>query len=179
MVGVLLLLFLIVPIVELYVIIEVGGWLGVWPTLGLLVLVSVVGAWLVKHEGLGVWTRAQRQLQRSELPANELLDGLLILFAGALMLTPGFVTDIVGLVLLVPPTRALVRSLLSRRFRRRFDLATGGFAGPGGSFGFARVYDVRDVGDVTPPQWRGSRGADQIGPPPDQHAPHRDERAGS
>jgi UPF0716 protein FxsA len=179
MVGVLLLLFLIVPIVELYVIIEVGGWLGVWPTLALLVLVSVVGAWLVKREGLGVWNRAQRQLQRSELPANELLDGLLVLFAGALMLTPGFITDIVGLVLLVPPTRVLVRSLLGRRFRRRFDLATGGSAGQSGSFGYARVYDVRDVGDVTPPEWRTTRQADQIGPPRAGQAPPRDGRSGS
>jgi UPF0716 protein FxsA len=169
MVGVLLLVFLIVPIVELYVIIEVGQWLGVWPTLALLVVLSITGAWLVKREGVGVWRRAHRQLDRAELPANELLDGLLILVAGALMLTPGFVTDLVGLVLLVPPTRALARSGLSRRFRRRFDVAASAYGGPGATFGFARAYDVadvgevydvgevRNVGDVTPPEWRRPR----------------------
>jgi UPF0716 protein FxsA len=166
MVGVLLLLFLIVPIVELYVIIEVGQWLGVWPTLGLLVALSVAGAWLVKREGIGVWRRAQRQLERAELPATELLDGLLILAAGALMLTPGFVTDVVGLLLLIPPTRAVARAGLSRRFRRSFDVAAGTYAGPGATFGFARAYDarrtydvgeVRNVGDATPPEWRRPR----------------------
>jgi UPF0716 protein FxsA len=156
MAGVLLVLFLIVPIVELYVIIVVGQSLGVVPTLALLVLLSVAGAWLVKREGLGVWTRFQSQVARGALPTNELLDGLLILIAGALMLTPGFVTDVVGILLLIPPARALVRALLVRRFRARLEVGTtAGFGGPGGTFVYGRVYDVENVGDVTPPQWRG------------------------
>jgi UPF0716 protein FxsA len=155
MAGVLLLLFLIVPIVELYVIIQVGQSIGAGPTLVLLVLLSVAGAWLVKREGLGVWARFRAQLERGALPANELLDGLLILLAGALMLTPGFVTDVVGILLLIPPCRAVARSMLARRYRARLEAATvGGLGGPGGSFVYGRVYDVEHVGDVTPSRRR-------------------------
>jgi UPF0716 protein FxsA len=154
MAGLLLLLFLIVPIVELYVIIQVGSWLGVVPTLALLVLVSVLGAWLVKREGLGMWARVRSQLERGALPANELIDGFLILLAGALMLTPGFVTDIVGILLLIPATRSLARLVFARRFKARLERATVGYGGSGGSFGYRAVYDVQDVGDVTPPEWR-------------------------
>lgn len=163
MVGVMLLVFVIVPIVELYVILQVGQLLGVLPTIGLLVAVGVSGAWLVKREGLGVWRRVQRQLERGELPTAEVVDGFLILTAGALMLTPGFITDVVGLVLLVPPGRALVRAALQRRYRHRPVVAGGvsasaaGFGGPGVGFVYtSRVVatDVVDVGDVTPPEWR-------------------------
>jgi UPF0716 protein FxsA len=156
MAGVLLLLFLIVPIVELYVMIQVGSWIGVAPTIALLILVSVTGAWLVKREGLGVWARFRAQLDRGVLPTNEILDGFLILLGGALMLVPGFVTDAVGILLLVPPARALARLLLARRFTRRLERATVGYGGPGQSFTYRRVYDVQQVGDVTPPEWRGA-----------------------
>jgi UPF0716 protein FxsA len=154
MAGVLLLLFLIVPIIELYVIIQVGSWLGAGPTLALLILVSVAGAWLVKHEGLQVWARFRSQLDRGVVPTNEILDGFLILLAGALMLVPGFVTDIVGILLLIPFTRALARLLLARRFAARLERATVGYGGAARNVASRRVYDVRDVGDVTPPQWR-------------------------
>ena len=146
----LLLAFLVVPIVELAVIVQVSGSLGLLPTLALLVAVSVAGAWLVKREGLGVWRRLQATLGRGDLPADDLVDGLCVLFAGALLLTPGFVTDALGLVLLVPPSRAVVRGLLLRRFRRRIEAGlAGGAAGPGGTtWGFtggaARVH----VGDA-------------------------------
>jgi UPF0716 protein FxsA len=159
---VLLLLFLIVPIVEIYVIIQVGEAIGALPTIALLILVSVVGSWLVKREGVGVWQRAQAQLQRGEMPANELIDGILILLAGALMLTPGFVTDIVGVLLLLPPSRALLRVALVKRYRNRL-LAGASFGGPGTSFVYSRVYDVQDVGDVTPPEWREGSRRDELG----------------
>jgi UPF0716 protein FxsA len=154
MAGVLLLLFLIVPIVELYVIIQVGQAIGALPTLALLVGISIAGAWLVRREGIGVWQRAQGQLQRGEMPTTELIDGVLILVAGALMLTPGFVTDGVGLFLLLPPTRALMRTALVRRYRGRLVSRVEGYRRPGGVFVRTRVYDVEDVGDATPPQWR-------------------------
>jgi UPF0716 protein FxsA len=157
MAGALLLLFLIVPIIELYVIIQVGQWLGVFPTLALLIGVSIAGAMLVRREGLGVWRRAQRQLSQGEIPTNELIDGLLILTAGALMLTPGFLTDTVGLLLLVPPSRVLVRSALVRRYRHRLASGASAYRSSSGGFTFTRVYDVRDVGDVTPPEWRDER----------------------
>jgi UPF0716 protein FxsA len=114
---VLALLFLVVPIFELYVIIQVAHAIGVFNTLGLLILDSVVGGWLMKREGLGVLRRLQAKLQGGELPSTELVDGFLILFGGALMLAPGFLTDLLGMSLLLPPVRAVVRRLLARRFK--------------------------------------------------------------
>lgn len=119
MFAALALLFLVVPFVELFVLIQVGQAIGTLPTIGLLVVVSVVGAWLVKKEGLGVVRRAQEQARRGQVPAKELVDGVLILLAGALMLTPGFFTDIFGLALMVPPVRAAVRAAASRQLSRR------------------------------------------------------------
>lgn len=134
MAFVLLLLFLVVPIVELYVIVQVAQGVGVLNTMVLLVVVSVVGSWLVKHEGLGVLRRMREQLDDARLPTDELTDGVLILFAGALMLTPGFLTDLLALLLLLPPTRAAIRVLLLARFRRRIESGLGfTVAAPGGA----------------------------------------------
>lgn len=115
-------LFLVVPFVELFVIIQVGRAVGVVDTIAVLVLVSVVGAWLVKREGLSVLGRAQERVDRGAVPGRELVDGVLILFAGALLLTPGFVTDLVAILLLVPPVRAALRSGVVRQLRRRAEL---------------------------------------------------------
>jgi UPF0716 protein FxsA len=120
--AVLALLFLVVPFVELFVLIQVGHVIGALPTIGLLVVVSVVGAWLVKREGLGVLRRAQEQVRRGEVPARELVDGALIILAGALMITPGFFTDVFGIALLLPPVRAAVRAAASARLARRARL---------------------------------------------------------
>lgn len=114
-------LFLVVPIAELAVIIQVAQGVGVLNTIVLLVVVSVVGAWLVKREGIGVVRRTQRAVQRGQLPHRELVDGALIMFAGALLLTPGFLSDVLGIVLLVPPSRAVVRTALLHRFRNRIE----------------------------------------------------------
>lgn len=119
MVGLLFLAFLVVPFLELFVILKVGGALGAVNTIGLLVLVSVVGAWLVKREGLAVLRRAQARIQSGGMPAKELIDGVLILFAGALLLTPGFLTDVVGVLLLLPPVRAGLRASTTSALRRR------------------------------------------------------------
>ena len=116
---VLALLFLAVPFVELFVILQVGQTVGVLNTIALLIVVSFVGAWLVKREGLGVLRRAQAQLNAGRVPTVELVDGVLILFAGALLLTPGFVTDCVGILLLLPPVRAAVRAYARRRLAER------------------------------------------------------------
>ncbi len=124
--GWLFLLFLVVPIAELAVILQVGQLIGPWYTILLLLAVSVVGAWLVKREGLGVVRRFRRQLDAGTLPGKELADGVMILFAGALLLTPGFITDTLGLSLLLPPVRAAIRAALLRRlavrvrYRRRY-----------------------------------------------------------
>ncbi len=124
MVAVLFLLFLVVPFLELFVILQVGRTIGALNTVAVLVLVSVAGAWLVKREGLGVLRRAQERVQRGAVPGRELVDGVLILFAGALLLTPGFLTDVVALLLLVPPVRAAVRVAVTRRLRHRADIRT-------------------------------------------------------
>jgi UPF0716 protein FxsA len=115
---ILFLVFVVTPIVELAVIVQVAGSTGVLNTIGLLVLVSVVGAWLVRREGLDILRRAQEEAAQGRIPGREIVDGLLVLGAGALMLTPGFVTDAVGLALLFPPTRALVRAMATRRLTR-------------------------------------------------------------
>jgi UPF0716 protein FxsA len=117
--GPLVLLFILVPIAELYVIIQVGHALGVLNTLGLLFLVSIAGAWLMKREGLSALRRAQRQVDAGMVPGRELVDGGLILLAGALLLAPGFITDAIGLLLLLPPVRAAVRAVVRRRLERR------------------------------------------------------------
>ncbi len=115
-------LFLIVPLVELYVIIQVGQGIGALNTIALLIAVSVVGAWLAKREGLGVLRRIKLQLDRGQLPGAELVDGLLVLFAGALLLTPGFLSDCLAIALLIPPVRAGVRRIVRGWFERHVDL---------------------------------------------------------
>ena len=150
MAWVLLLLFLVVPVAELAVIVQVAGSMGVLPTLGLLVLISVAGAWLVKREGLGALRRVQDNLARGELPTSDLVDGLLILFAGALLLTPGFVTDSVGFLLLLPPSRAVIRAVVLRRVARRIVEGLGfGVAGPGfAAWGTTTTSSRVHVGDA-------------------------------
>ena len=117
-------LFIVVPVVELYVIIEVGGAIGVLPTIGLLLLDSIVGAALVRHQGRAVWNRFNRALAENRLPARETFDGAMVILGGALLLTPGFITDVFGLALLIPPSRALVRRLSSWAALRRFGFGT-------------------------------------------------------
>jgi UPF0716 protein FxsA len=110
----LFLLLLVVPIAELWVIVEVAGALGIPETLALLVLVSVAGAWLLKQQGMATWLRLKRSLERGDIPAEEVTDGALILLGGALLLTPGFLTDLVGLTLLLPPSRAVIKGSFRR-----------------------------------------------------------------
>ena len=125
MFAALALAFLVVPFAELYVLIKVGQVVGALPTVALLVLVSVAGAWLVKREGLGVARRAREQMAVGMVPGRELVDGVLILFAGALLLTPGFLTDLLGIALLVPPVRAALRTFAIHRLARRAGLEPG------------------------------------------------------
>lgn len=123
MLAVLILLLVSVPLLELFVIVQVAGGLGVGQTILLLLVVSVVGAWMVRRSGLGVLNQIRTRLAQGEIPGKELVDGVLILVAGALMLTPGFLTDAVGLLLLFPPTRMAVRSVLMRRYSKRITVA--------------------------------------------------------
>ena len=104
-------------------IIKVGGAIGIGPTILLLLLDSLLGAFLLRHQGRSAWVAFNRAMAESRLPAKEVLDGVLIIFGGALLLTPGFITDILGLILLIPPTRALVRAILVKRFADRLIVA--------------------------------------------------------
>jgi UPF0716 protein FxsA len=117
---ILLLAFVVVPIVELYVIVQVGQAIGVLQTIALVILMSMAGAWLMKREGLKAWNAFVRATQERRVPAKEVADGALVLFGGALLLTPGFVSDIAGLVLILPPTRALFRRSLTGFVANRF-----------------------------------------------------------
>jgi UPF0716 protein FxsA len=117
-VPLLILLFIVVPLVELYVILQVGQAIGVLPTIGLLVADSVLGSMLLRSQGRAAWHRFNDAIAAGRPPAREVLDGGLIIFGGALLLTPGFVTDVLGLGLLLPPTRAVVRRMLIRALTR-------------------------------------------------------------
>ena len=107
--------FIVVPLVELYVIIQVGEAIGVWWTIALLLADSLLGGWLMRSQGRAAWRRFQRTVAEGRVPGREVADGGLIIFGGALLLTPGFVTDIFGALFLLPPTRAVIRRLILRR----------------------------------------------------------------
>ncbi|MCR9261474.1 MAG: FxsA family protein [Pseudomonadaceae bacterium] len=111
----LLLIFFITPIVEMYLLITVAGYIDAWPTIALVMLTAVIGVALLKRQGLATLTRGVSRMNAGEVPAQEMAEGILLAVAGALLLTPGFVTDAVGFVLLFPPSRqALVVLLLKR-----------------------------------------------------------------
>jgi UPF0716 protein FxsA len=115
----LVLLFIAVPIAELAVIIQVGQAIGIWWTIALLIADSVLGSMLMRMQGRAAWRRFNEAVQAGRVPTREVLDGALVIFGGALLLTPGFLTDVLGLILLLPPTRALVRRVLARRLTHR------------------------------------------------------------
>jgi UPF0716 protein FxsA len=118
--GLLVAAFVIVPIVEIYVIIRVGQVIGPWWTILLLIADSIFGAWLVKHEGRRAWSALVAALQSGRMPAKELADGGLVLVGGTLMVSPGFVTDLAGILLILPFTRPVARRVLTRLVTRRF-----------------------------------------------------------
>ena len=115
MFQILLLLFLVVPIIEIYLLIQVGGYLGAGTTIFLVVFTAVLGAWLLRIQGFSTMRRVQNSVARGEIPAIEMLGGVLLLLSGALLLTPGFFTDTIGFLLLFPVVRhGLVIWFLSR-----------------------------------------------------------------
>lgn len=106
------------PVVELYTIIRMSSYIGFLDTLGVMFLVAVLGSWLVKREGVRVWRRFNESVAAGQIPTRDIVDGVLILGAGALLLTPGFLSDVVGLLILFPPTRTVFRGLLLKGSRR-------------------------------------------------------------
>jgi len=135
-------LLLGLPILEIYVIIQVGEAIGALPTIALLIADSLVGAWLMRTQGRLVWRRFTAALEAGRPPAREVLDGALVIVGGALQLAPGFVTDVAGLLMVVPPTRAIIRRSLVRRLARRGAVRLG--------FGPARPAGHRPPGSRAP-----------------------------
>ena len=122
MLAKLLLVFLTVPLVEIMLFIEIGSRIGTWMTLLIVVLTAMLGASLAHREGLKTWWRLQEKLSQGHLPNEELLDGALVLLAGALLLTPGFLTDTLGILLLYTKTRQVIKRWLRRRLTRRWRM---------------------------------------------------------
>ena len=151
----LVIVFIVVPLAELYVLIQVGREIGAPLTIGLLIADSLLGAALMRSQGRATWRRFNAALSEGRVPHREVLDGALVIFGGALLLTPGFLTDVLGLILLAPPTRALVRAMLVRRFAGRVvtGAARGAEARRGQMFSFqarapgGRSRDPRHRGD--------------------------------
>ena len=132
-------LLVVLFIAELWVLIQVAMHIGVLNTVALLVLMPIIGGWLVKRSGLAVFRRLQHTLDAGGIPHREVVDGFVLLFAGFLLIIPGFITDALGLLLVLPPVRILVRTMLLRSFRQRTSLAFRFVDGMG------RRVDIRDV----------------------------------
>lgn len=160
---VLVLLLLVVPTLEIAVIIGVGRVIGAWPTLVLLLVESALGAWLVKREGARTWSALATALNSGRMPSRQLADAALVLVGGTLLLTPGFVTDLVGFVFILPFTRPVARRALEAVVTRRLlsaTFVTAGFPPPPGRSGAAGPGSVPTDGSAAPP--RRSSAADDV-----------------
>lgn len=121
-------LFIVLPFVELVILLQIGGEIGALNTIVLIVGTGIVGGYLAKREGLSVWRRFQEKLSQGGMPGDELIDGLIILVAGALLVTPGVITDVVGLLGLLPPSRSVLKSQIRKRlFIDTASSVVGGF----------------------------------------------------
>ncbi len=124
MLGRLILLFLLTPAVELALLIQVDQVIGFWATVGLILVTGIVGSHLARREGVSTWRRLNDRLQAGDLPGTELADGIIILVAGALLITPGILTDVIGFLGLLPFTRAYLRRFVMRWFQRKMEQGT-------------------------------------------------------
>ena len=115
----LVIVFIVVPIAEIALLVRVGTAIGVWWTVALLIADSIIGSLLLRTQGRAVWRRFQATMQAGRMPHREVQDGVLVIFGGALLITPGFISDILGLILLIPPSRAVVRRLVMRSLAKR------------------------------------------------------------
>ena len=164
-------LFIGIPLIEIYLFIQVGGAIGVWSTIGLVILTAFIGTALLRQQGLATLARAQSELDRQQLPVRELFDGVCLLVGGLLLLTPGFLTDALGFALLIPPLRAIlgrgVWAALARSRNVHFSVYGTGYGagnapgtgdpGPGGpvldgeEFGVRRDESATDEAPSDPP----------------------------
>jgi len=143
MLPVLLILFVLVPIAELYVIIQIGEAIGVLPTIAILVADSIIGSVLMRTQGRAAWRRFNAAVSEGRVPTREVLDGVLVVAGGLALLTPGFLTDVVGVLFLLPPTRAVIRRVFLGRLAARMALT-------GASWGVGRMAS-RFGGDARQP----------------------------
>ena len=127
MFGRLLLLFILVPLAELYLFMTLGDWLGLPKTIAIIILTAVIGAALTKSQGRLAMQKLKQAASEGRMPHKEAMDGILILIAGAVLLTPGFLTDTVGFLLLVPPVRALIRGRLTEKLKSKIQVSAPGF----------------------------------------------------
>lgn len=175
--SVFLFLFIIMPIAEMAVLIQVGGMIGVLNTVGLVLLTAVIGAWLLRQQGLATLLKANQRLNSGELPAKEVAEGLILAIGGALLLTPGFITDTVGFLCLIPGTRhwlaaqALKRMVVAGQSRgSSFYFRAGGGSNPFGQdpfdgqenpFGRQRPFDRDSNGDIIEGEYQDETGSDR------------------
>ena len=138
----LLILFIVVPIIEIYFLIQVGSAIGVLPTILLVIATAVLGTALLRQQGMSTMRRYQENVQAGKMPAGELLEGLALLVGGVLLLTPGFFTDAIGFTLLLPPTRkGMIKWLLSKVNFQMVGMSQSHYRGPGSQPGGGNVYD--------------------------------------
>jgi UPF0716 protein FxsA len=121
MFSILFALFIFIPIIELALLIKVGTLVGVWNTIFLNIVISAVGAFIAKYEGMQVLIKTQENLSRGIMPDNELMDGFMIFAGGALLLTPGFLTDAIGILLIFPLTREVIKFFIRKKLKGMFD----------------------------------------------------------
>ncbi|MGC8119443.1 FxsA family protein [Marinobacter sp. VGCF2001] len=161
-------LFIVMPIAELAVLIQVGGMIGVMNTVGLVFLTAVIGAWLLRQQGLATLLRANERLNSGELPAKEVAEGLILAVGGAMLLTPGFITDTFGFLCLLPGTRHWLASQALKRMKvagqgQSFFFRAGGTGGPfgGGPFGPQRPFDRDANGDIIEGEYQDQTQSDR------------------
>tara|TARA_R110000868_G_scaffold11751_15_gene57363 strand:+ start:3321 stop:3839 length:519 start_codon:yes stop_codon:yes gene_type:complete len=133
----LLAIFIAVPVIEIALFIEIGGWIGLWPTIAIVIVTAFAGTTLLRLQGLAVLRRVQESAARNELPVQEVFDGLCLLVAGVMLLTPGFFTDALGFLLFVPVFRRFAGAAIWRWMVRNgnISVSAGGFGSAGGSSG--------------------------------------------
>ncbi len=143
MFGKLLFLFIAIPVAELYLFLTIGKEIGLWPTLAIIVATAFLGAWLTRMQGARAMARFQKATEEGRMPHEEVLDGVMILIAGLVLLTPGFLTDAVGFALLIPPVRTFLRKRLAKALKARVQIFTPG----GGTGGGPQRQAKRDDND--------------------------------
>lgn len=162
-------LFILLPAIELALLVQVDRLIGFWPTIGLILATGFIGSLLARREGLSVWRRLNQQMAKGGLPGKEIVDGVIILVAGALLITPGVLTDVVGFLGLLPPTRALIRTLVLNRIDRAVKkgaISVGGFQQAG-----AWTYSAPSQAQQDTAQWHGTASeSPRYTTPPDNSA---------